>query len=85
MRWAWIVGGLHGFAGSAILFGSLHPLREILSPEALNLAQLGSALEIGQAVTLLVLARAQVQIAAGGAIMLIGWIVLIFSTPKAAT
>lgn len=116
MHWAWIVGGLHGLAGSAILFGSLHPLRDILTPDALALAQLGSGLEISQGIALLVLARAQTLIAAaliaagttlwsamlyfivftgqhpldavipaGGAIMLMGWIVLVFSVPKAAT
>lgn len=115
MRWAWIMGGLHGLVGSAILFGSLHPLREILTAEMLELARVGSALEIAQGVALLVLARAQTQIAAGliaagttiwcamfyfivftnqhpldvvipagGAVMLIGWLVLVFSTPKAA-
>ena len=30
MRWAWIVGGLHGLIGSAILFLTLHPLRDAL-------------------------------------------------------
>lgn len=58
MRWAWIAGGLHGLIGTAILFLSLHPLRDALSAEALELARVGAALEAIQGLALLVLARA---------------------------
>lgn len=58
MRWAWVVGGLHGLIGSTILFLTLHPLRDALSAEALELARVGSALEAVQGVALVVLARA---------------------------
>lgn len=57
MHWAWIAGGLHGLIGTAILFLSLHPLRDSLSAEALELARVGSALEVTQGLALLVLAR----------------------------
>lgn len=57
MGWAWIVGGLHGLIGSAILFLTLHPLRDALDAQALELARVGSALEAVQGVALLVLSR----------------------------
>jgi len=58
VRWAWIVGGLHGLIGSTILFLTLHPLRDALDPHALELARVGSAAEAIQGLALLVLARA---------------------------
>lgn len=48
----------HGLIGTAILFLSLHPLRDALSAEALELARVGAALEAIQGLALLVLARA---------------------------
>ncbi|MBL9096784.1 MAG: DUF423 domain-containing protein [Alphaproteobacteria bacterium] len=58
MRWAWIVGGLHGLVGSAILFLSFHPLRDMLDAPALELARAGSALQAIQGLTLMLLAGA---------------------------
>jgi uncharacterized membrane protein YgdD (TMEM256/DUF423 family) len=58
MRWAWIVGGLHGLIGSAILFLSLHPLRDALAAEPLELARVGAAVEAVQGLALMMLARA---------------------------
>lgn len=58
MRWAWIVGGLHGLVGSAILFLTMHPLRDALDAHALELTRVASAVEAIQGLALLVLARA---------------------------
>ena len=58
MRWAWIMGGLHGLVGSTILFATLHPLRDMLDAHALELARVGSATEAVQGIALLVLSRA---------------------------
>lgn len=58
MRWAWIAGDLHGLIGSAILFLTIHPLRDALDAHALELARAGSAVEAIQGLALLVLARA---------------------------
>jgi len=57
MRWAWLIGGLHGLIGSAVLFGTLHPLRDMLDEHALDVARIGSTLQITQGLTLLVLSR----------------------------
>jgi uncharacterized membrane protein YgdD (TMEM256/DUF423 family) len=59
MRWAWSVGALHGLVATTILFLSLHPLRDALDAEALELARVGAALELSQGLALLLLARAQ--------------------------
>jgi uncharacterized membrane protein YgdD (TMEM256/DUF423 family) len=65
MPWAWIVGGLHGLIGSAVLFLTLHPLRDALDAHALDLARVTSAVEAIQGLALLVLSRtAQTQWAA---------------------
>lgn len=58
MRWTWVVGGLHGLIGTTILFLTLHPLRDALDAQALELARVGSAVEAVQGVVLLVIARA---------------------------
>lgn len=58
MRWAWFVGVLHGLVGSAILFLTLHPLRDALDTHALELVRVASALESVQGVALLMLAHA---------------------------
>jgi len=58
MRWAWIVGGVHGLIGSSILFLTLHPLRDALDAHALELARVGSAVEAVQGLALLILSRA---------------------------
>ena len=43
MRWAWIAGVLHAMIGSTILFMTLHPLRDALDAQALDLAKVASA------------------------------------------
>ena len=58
MRWAWIVGGVHGLVGSSILFLTMHPLRDALDAHALELARVGSAVEAVQGLALLILSRA---------------------------
>lgn len=58
MRWAWLVGVLHGLVGTALLFLTLHPLRDALDAHALELVRVGSAVEAIQGVLLLSLARA---------------------------
>lgn len=117
MRWCWIAGVLHGVIGSAILFGTLHPLRDMLDAHALELSRVGSATQIAQGLALLVLSRIpSTQIPAaliavgttawtailyvivftgqhpldlgvpgGGAIMLLGWIALLFVNPRSTT
>ncbi|MEQ1865492.1 MAG: DUF423 domain-containing protein [Micropepsaceae bacterium] len=58
MAWAWTVGALHGLIGSAILFLSIHPLRDALDEHSLQLAVIGSAVQAIQGLALLVLSRA---------------------------
>lgn len=58
MRWAWIAGGVHALVGSAILFLSLHPLRDALAAEPLELARVGASVEAVQGLALMFLARA---------------------------
>lgn len=113
MRWSWIVGAAHGLVGSAILFGTLHPLRDMLDAHALELIRVASAIEIAQGLLLLILARIprstipaalvafgttiwtamiyiivftgqhpfDMAVPGGGAIMLLGWVALLFTSP----
>jgi uncharacterized membrane protein YgdD (TMEM256/DUF423 family) len=57
MPWAWVAGGLHGLVGSALLFLTLHPLRDALDAHALELVRVGSAVEAIQGLALVVLSR----------------------------
>jgi len=66
MRWAWFVGVLHGLIGSTLLFLTLHPLRDALNAEALELVQVGSALQAVQGLALIVLAQVPAALIAGG-------------------
>lgn len=63
-RLIWIAGALHGLAGSAIFFLTLHPLRDALDAHALALVQVTSALQAIQGVALLVLAQTSLRIPA---------------------
>ena len=113
MRWSWIAGAAHGLVGTAVLFGTLHPLRDMLDAHALDLARVGSATQIGQGLALMLLARTPAStipavliaigttlwsamlyvivftgqhpfdpvVPAGGAIMLLGWVALLFTRP----
>ncbi|NWG72287.1 MAG: DUF423 domain-containing protein [Parvularculaceae bacterium] len=45
MRLAWVGGTVHALIGGAILFLSLHPLRDALDAHALDLARTGSTFE----------------------------------------
>lgn len=115
MRFAWIAGILHGFIGTAILFLTLHPLRDALDAHALDLAKVGGAWQAMQGLVLLVVATATrarlpamliaagtalsaamlyfitftgqrppviVLVPIGGAIVMVGWIGLLFAKPK---
>ena len=56
MRLAWIAGVGHALVGGAILFLTLHPLRDALDAHALNLARV--AFEALQGIILMVVAAA---------------------------
>jgi len=58
MRLAWIAGVGHALVGGAILFLTLHPLRDALDAHALDLARVGSAFEALQGIILMVVAAA---------------------------
>lgn len=57
MNWIWRAGLAHTLVGSTILFGSLHPLRDLLDAHELHLAIVGSALQAIQGVGLIVLSQ----------------------------
>jgi uncharacterized membrane protein YgdD (TMEM256/DUF423 family) len=57
MNWTWRAGITHTLVGSTILFGSLHPLRDLLDAHELHLAVVGSSLQAIQGVALLMLAQ----------------------------
>lgn len=57
MNWIWRVGLAHILIGSTILFGSLHPLRELLDAHELHLAIVGSALQAIQGLGLAFLSQ----------------------------
>jgi uncharacterized membrane protein YgdD (TMEM256/DUF423 family) len=111
MSWIWRAGVLHILVGSTILFGSLHPLRDMLDAHELHLAIVGSSLEAIQGVALLLLSQypkarwpallialgtaayaamlyviiftglhpLDLVVPSGGGVMLLGWILLLFS------
>ncbi len=57
MNWIWRAGLAHILIGSAILFGTLHPLRDMLEPADLHLAIVGSALQAMQGLGLLIVSQ----------------------------
>lgn len=57
MNWIWRAGLAHILIGSAILFGSLHPLRDMLDPADLDLAVVGSSLQAVQGLGLLIVSQ----------------------------
>ncbi|MBY0420846.1 MAG: hypothetical protein K2Q06_00985 [Parvularculaceae bacterium] len=57
MRALWIVGGLHYLVGSALLFLTLHPLRDRLDSHALHLVLVMSAFQAVQGLGIMVAAR----------------------------
>lgn len=57
MRWTWSIGVLHALIGTALLFLSLHPLRDALDQHALELVRAGSTLETLQGLALMFIAR----------------------------
>lgn len=65
VRWHWRIGALHAFVGIAILFLTLHPLRDALDQHRLVLAQTGSAVQALSGIGLLWLcSRPQSRVAA---------------------
>lgn len=58
MRFAWIAGVIHGLIGSAIFFLTLHPLRDLLDADALDLAKIGGAWQAMQGIVLMIVATA---------------------------
>lgn len=45
MRFFWAAGIIHAAIGGGVLFSSLHPLRDVLDPHALELARVGGAFQ----------------------------------------
>jgi uncharacterized membrane protein YgdD (TMEM256/DUF423 family) len=64
MRWVWPIGVLHALVGTALLFLSLHPLRDALDQHALELVRAGSTLETLQGLALMLIARTKTALAA---------------------
>jgi uncharacterized membrane protein YgdD (TMEM256/DUF423 family) len=58
MRWVWTAGVFHALIGAAILFLTLHPLRDALDAHALDLARTGSAWQAIQGLVLMIVASA---------------------------
>lgn len=52
-----VCGVLHGLTGSSVLFLTMHPLRDALDAQALELVHVGSALQATQGLGLLALAH----------------------------
>lgn len=55
--WTFRAGALHALIGQALLFFSIHPLREVLDAPSLAMVQTMSAVQIGNGLTLMLLAR----------------------------
>lgn len=55
--WVWRAGVAHALIGQLLLFLTLHPLRDALDPHALALVQVMSAVQVGNGLALMVLAR----------------------------
>ena len=57
MRALWSLGSLHFLIGSAILFLTLHPLRDALDAHALHLAMVMAAFQALQGLAVMLLSR----------------------------
>lgn len=55
--WIWRAGVAHALAGQLLMFLTLHPLRDALDPRALALVQVMSAVQTGNGLALMLLAR----------------------------
>lgn len=91
MRLAWIAGVLHAFAGSTLLFLTLHPLRDALAAPELELLKIGASWQAIQGLALMIVAaatkarRAALLMAIGPAISMamLGYIVATGDRPAA--
>jgi uncharacterized membrane protein YgdD (TMEM256/DUF423 family) len=55
--WTYRAGAAHALIGQTLLFLSIHPLRELLDAHALAMVQTMSAVQIGNGLALMLLAR----------------------------
>ena len=55
--WTYRAGVAHALIGQTLLFLSIHPLRELLDAQALTMVQTMSAVQIGNGLVLMLLAR----------------------------
>lgn len=55
--WVWHAGVAHVLIGQLLMFLTLHPLRDALDPQALALVQVMSAVQTGNGLALMLLAR----------------------------
>lgn len=56
-RWVWLAGVGHALVGLSLLFLTLHPLRDALNAHGLDLIQVMSAVQAGNGLGLMLLAR----------------------------
>jgi uncharacterized membrane protein YgdD (TMEM256/DUF423 family) len=56
-RWVWLAGVGHALIGLILLFLTLHPLRDALDAHGLDLIQVMSAVQAGNGLGLMLLAR----------------------------
>lgn len=90
MRFAWIAGVLHALIGTALLFLTLHPLRDALDAHGLDLMKVGSAWQALNGLALMILAvstaaRAPAMLIAGGVAISVAMLYfLIFSGTQPA-